>query len=67
MKKPLVQMKNALREFHHNEEGDALQTVMIIAVAAMVVAVIIIFGNDIVKWARGLIDKMKGTPIADGG
>ena len=56
----IERMKNALHSFHQNEEGDALQTVMIIAVGAMVVAVIVMFGGKIKDWAQSALDKILG-------
>ena len=62
----IAQLKNALRSFHSDEEGlGTLEIVMILAIAAMVVAIIMIFAKDIKNWAQGLIKTMVGKKTID--
>lgn len=63
MKNLISNAKTSLKRFHEDEQGDAMQTVMIIAVAAMVVVAIIAFGNKFVGWAGDTSSTMIDTPI----
>ncbi|MDR2440400.1 MAG: hypothetical protein LBE12_13650 [Planctomycetaceae bacterium] len=58
-----------LKRFHNDETGaNALETVILIAIAATVVAVFIMWGDDIVDWGKGLLDEViSGEGITGGG
>ena len=58
MKSLFSMIPSSIRRFHENEEGDAIQVVMILAIAAMVLIVLIAVGQDVVTWAKGWIDKV---------
>jgi len=56
----------ALHRFHEDEQGqDTVSTVMLLAVAAMVVVVLITTGNQIISWMKGLLPT--GTTTMGGG
>ena len=63
MKSAVQKVKTSLLNFHENEDGDAMQTVMIIAVAAMVVVAIIAVGNRLVDWGKGKVTTMTGDEV----
>jgi Flp pilus assembly pilin Flp len=51
----LTKLIDASRTFHNDEDGlEAVQVVMIVAIAAMVLVAMGKFGNDIIKWAKGV-------------
>ncbi len=54
----LISRTSALIErFHSDEEGvNTLEIVMLLAVAAIVIAAIFVFWNQIWNWAKGLLD-----------
>lgn len=57
----------SLHRFHNDEQGqDTISTVMLLAVAAMVVIVLITFGNDIIKWMKGIVGGVTGTQSMGG-
>src|SRR3954470_21530305 len=60
---------NTIRKFHRDEEGlEALQVVMIIAIAAMVMIACATLGQKAVTWMNGQWSTLQGTSIsADGG
>jgi Flp pilus assembly pilin Flp len=59
---------NTIRKFHRDEEGlEALQVVMIIAIAAMVMIACATLGQKAVTWMNGQWSTLQGTSIsADG-
>jgi Flp pilus assembly pilin Flp len=59
---------NTIRKFHRDEEGlEALQVVMIIAIAAMVMIACATLGQKAVTWMNGQWTTLQGTSIsADG-
>lgn len=70
------QIKKSLTAFHNDEEGaGALEVVMLLAIAALVVAVIIMFGKNIAQWAHSAWDQVVnagggssgGNPFEQGG
>lgn len=68
-----------IERFHSDEEGvNTLEIVMLLAVAAIVIAAIFVFWNQIWKWASGLLNKVltesnaessgaEGSAISGGG
>jgi Flp pilus assembly pilin Flp len=49
----LTKLTDISRTFHNDEDGlEAVQVVMIVAIAAMVLVAMGKFGNDIIKWAK---------------
>jgi Flp pilus assembly pilin Flp len=64
-----TKLTNLIRKFHRDEEGlEALQVVMIIAIAAMVMIACATLGQKAVTWMNGQWTTLQGTSIsADGG
>ena len=59
---------NSLRKFHSDEEGlEALQVVMIIAIAAMVMIAASTVGKAAVTWMKGKWSSLKGQDLTGGG
>ena len=57
--------KNLFRTFHNDEEGlEALQIVMIIAIAGMVMVVAATVGQEVVTWMKGKWTELQGKTIA---
>ena len=49
----------SLHRFHDDEQGiGAIDATMLLAVAAMVVIVILMFGQNIVNWMKGLVNQI---------
>ena len=63
MKSAVQKVKTSLLNFHENEDGDAMQTVMIIAIAAMVVVAIIAVGNRLIDWGDTTTKTMVDTEV----
>lgn len=63
-----TKLTNLIRKFHNDEEGlEALQVVMIIAIAAMVMIACATLGQSAVTWMQGKWSTLQGTNItADG-
>ncbi len=56
-----TKLTNSIRKFHSNEEGlEALQVVMIIAIAAMVMIACATLGKAAVTWMQGKWDTLQG-------
>ena len=64
-----TKITNLIRKFHRDEEGlEALQVVMIIAIAAMVMIACATLGQKAVTWMNQQWTSLQGTSIsADGG
>jgi Flp pilus assembly pilin Flp len=64
-------MTNLIRKFHSDEEGlEALQVVMIIAIAAMIMIAAATVGKSGVDWMKDQAGKLVGQDLdsfADGG
>ncbi len=59
---------NSFRKFHNDEEGlEALQVVMIIAIAAMVMIACSTIGKAAVTWMKTNWNKLKGQDLTGGG
>jgi hypothetical protein len=58
----LLNLRNAFRQFHENEEGlEALQVVMIIAVAALCLILVKFLYKDYIQpWLQKLIENITG-------
>jgi Flp pilus assembly pilin Flp len=62
-----TKLTNLIRKFHHDEEGlEALQVVMIIAIAAMVMIACATLGKSAVTWMQGKWNTLQGTDISGG-
>ena len=58
---------NTIRKFHNDEEGlEALQVVMIIAIAAMVMVACATLGQKAVTWMNQQWTSLQGTSISSG-
>jgi Flp pilus assembly pilin Flp len=56
---------NTIRKFHRDEEGlEALQVVMIIAIAAMVMVACATVGKTVVQWMQDKWNALHGTDIS---
>ncbi len=56
-----------LRALHEDEDGlEAIQIVMIVAIAALVLIAMGTFGQDIIDWAKEKFQELRGTSF-DGG
>jgi len=59
---------NSVRKFHSDEEGlEALQVVMIIAIAAMVMIAASTVGKAAVTWMKGKWSSLQGQDLTGGG
>lgn len=57
----MVRIKNAARRFHKNEAGmEALQVVMIIAIAAIVLLAVKSQWTSVKEWFDGLVEQITG-------
>ena len=57
-------IQNVLRKFHDDEQGlEALQIVMIIAIAGMIMVAAATVGNEVVTWMKGKWSELKGQNI----
>lgn len=60
-----TKLTNAVRKFHSNEEGlEALQVVMIIAIAGMIMVAASTVGSQAVKWMGEKWTALKGQTIS---
>ncbi len=56
---------NAFRKFHGDEEGlEALQVVMIIAIAGMVMVAAATLGQEVVTWMKDKWSSLQGQNIS---
>jgi hypothetical protein len=63
-----TKLTNAIRKFHSNEEGlEALQVVMIIAIAAMIMIACTTVGKAAVTWMTTNWGKLQGEDLTGGG
>ncbi len=54
-------LKNAIARIHNDERGmETLQTVMLIAVAAIVLLFVKMYWEQIKEWFEGLVDQVLG-------
>lgn len=57
-------IKNLVRTFHSDEEGlEALQVVMIVAIAAVVLVAAATVGQSIVDWTKEKFEELQGASI----
>jgi len=60
-------LNNLVRKFHSDEEGlEALQVVMIIAIAAVVLIAATAVGQGIVDWTKDKFQELKDAKINGG-
>jgi Flp pilus assembly pilin Flp len=60
-------LTNSIRKFHTDEEGlEALQVVMIIAIAAMVMIACATLGKAAVTWMGEKWESLKGMDVSTG-
>ena len=58
-------LKNAFRKFHGDEAGlEALQVVMIIAIAGMVMVAAATLGQEVVTWMKDKWSSLQGQNIS---
>ncbi len=58
-------LNNLIRKFHSNEEGlEALQVVMIIAIAGMIMVAASTVGSQAVEWMGEKWEALKGQDIS---
>jgi Flp pilus assembly pilin Flp len=64
----ITKFTNPIRKFHRDEEGlEALQVVMIIAIAAMVMIACATVGKAAVTWMTEKWESLKGEDLTKGG
>jgi Flp pilus assembly pilin Flp len=57
-------LKQSMTKFHRDEDGlEAVQVVMIVAIAAVVLIGMMKFGNAIFEWAKEQFGTLKGKSI----
>ena len=55
---------NVARQFNNDEDGiEAMQVVMIVAIAAIVLIAVMTLGQDVKDWAQGKWDELQGKNI----
>ena len=60
-----TKLNNLVRKFHSDEEGlEALQVVMIIAIAAMIMIAAATIGQGGVKWMQDQAQKLVGKDLS---
>ena len=63
-----TKLTNSIRKFHSDEEGlEALQVVMIIAIAAMIMIACATIGKTAVTWMQGKWGQLQGIDPSGGG
>jgi len=51
----------SFRHFHDDEQGiEAVNAVMLLAIAAMVIIILLTSGQNIVEWMKGQLDQITG-------
>jgi Flp pilus assembly pilin Flp len=56
-----------MRHLLADERGDAMQWVMGLAVAALIIIALLTFGETLVDQIRGFLDSLSSSPLNDGG
>ena len=60
-----TKLTNLFSKFHSDEEGlEALQVVMIIAIAGMIMVVAATVGQEAVTWMKGKWSELQGQSIS---
>ncbi len=58
-------LMNVARQFNNDEDGiEALQVVMIVAIAAIVLIAVMTVGQEVMTWAKGKWTDLKGKNIS---
>ena len=58
-------LKNVVRQFNNDEDGiEALQVVMIVAIAAIVLIAVMTVGQEVMTWAKGKWGELQGKNIS---
>lgn len=56
--------RDLLRAFHEDEDGlEALQTIMIVAIAAVILIGLMVFGDKVFSWLGEKWDELKGKNV----
>jgi Flp pilus assembly pilin Flp len=56
---------NVARQFNNDEDGiEALQVVMIVAIAAIVLIAVMTVGQEVMTWAKGKWGELQGKNIS---
>jgi Flp pilus assembly pilin Flp len=59
-----VKLNSLLRKFHSDEEGlEALQVVMIIAIAAVILVAAGTVGQSVIDFTKEKLNKLKDVPV----
>ncbi|MCC9608589.1 hypothetical protein LOC68_09510 [Blastopirellula sp. JC732] len=57
----LTQMKSAVDKFHNDEDGiEALQVVMIVALAAIILIAFMTLGDKVIQWMQERVQELMG-------
>jgi hypothetical protein len=68
MKVSTTNLRNRLTAFHKNEDGmEALQMVLIIAIAAIVLALVVRMWPAIAQWVTDMINSVTGMGTEEAG
>lgn len=60
-----MKLQNAVRNFHNDEEGlEALQVVMIVAIAAMIMIACATLGKEAVTWMQKQWKTLKDSKVS---
>jgi Flp pilus assembly pilin Flp len=58
-------LKNVVSQFNNDEDGiEALQVVMIVAIAAIVLIAVMTVGQEVMDWAKGRWGELQGQSIS---
>jgi len=61
----LDRIHKKLRRFHDDQEGlEAVQTVMIVAIAAVILIAVMTLGQEVFDWLREKWDELRGKNIS---
>ena len=61
---PLSKIKKQLAAFHNDEDGlEALQVVMIVAIAAIVLIAVMTLGGEVYEWVTEKWEELRGKNI----
>lgn len=60
-----TKIRKRLRRFHDDEDGlEAVQTVMIVAIAAMIMIAVMVLGQDVFDWLKEKWNELRGKEIS---
>jgi Flp pilus assembly pilin Flp len=61
----LNNIKTKIARFHHDEDGlEAVQVVMIVAIAAIILVAVMTLGQEVFDWLREKWNELRGESIS---